>query len=107
MKQSFYLSGCMCMVLLAGACRTSGIQPQKNQNMDSQIIVSTTSPKGGTASISSPPVYIYKTREDYSHLVPVIMNDAVPLLFLIRTRVTFVLVTNCVCLHFWKKAIAG
>ena len=67
MKQSFYLSGCMCIVLLAGACRTSGIQPQKNQNMDSQIIVTTTSPKGGTASI--------------------------------------VLVTNCVCLHFWKKAI--
>lgn len=76
MKQSFYLSGCMCIVLLAGACRTPGIQPQKNQNMDSQIIVTTTSPKGGVASVSSPPVYIYKTREDYSHLVPVIMNDA-------------------------------
>ena len=76
MKQSFYLLGCMCIVLLAGACRTPGIQPQKNQNMDSQIIVTTTSPKGGAISVSSPPVYIYKTREDYSHLVPVIMNDA-------------------------------
>ena len=59
MKQSFYLSGCMCIVLLAGACRTPGIQPQKNQNMDSQIIVTTTSPKGGAISVSSREILLH------------------------------------------------
>lgn len=29
---------------------------------------------GGTASVSSPAVFVYKTKADYSHLVPVLMD---------------------------------
>lgn len=31
---------------------------------------------GGSAAVSSPRVFVYKTKGDYSHLVPVLMDDS-------------------------------
>ncbi len=43
---------------------------------DRTMIIKTVPKGGGAAAVSSPRVFVYKTKADYSHLVPVLMDDA-------------------------------
>jgi len=76
MKQIVCITaGCMFFALMLSACRTPATQLKEEQNMGNQMIIETPV-RGGSAAVSSPRVFVYKTKGDYSHLVPVLMDDS-------------------------------
>ena len=94
MKQIVCITaGCMFFALMLSACRTPATQLKEEQNMGNQMIIETPV-RGGSAAVSSPRVFVYKTKGDYSHLVPVHKFS------LIRIRVIFLLEENSACRLF-------
>ena len=98
MKQIVCITaGCMFFALMLSACRTPATQLKEEQNMGNQMIIETPV-RGGSAAVSSPRVFVYKTKGDYSHLVPVLIP--VHKFSLIRIRVIFLLEENSACRLF-------
>ena len=85
-RRGIWLSCCTLAVCLAGltACRTSrSAAPEPDSLPPGAHSASSLRPKSGAArpaGVSSPVVYIYKTKQDYSRLVPVLMDET-------RTRI--------------------
>ena len=85
-RRGIWLSCCTLAVCLAGltACRTSrSAAPEPDPLPPGAHSASSLRPKSGAArpvGVSSPVVYIYKTKQDYSRLVPVLMDET-------RTRI--------------------
>lgn len=80
MKNTFIVF-CLIVCLLSGvlACGTSK-KSTKEENMKEELpsaeFISRDRPlTGGNRLSTSPKVYVYKTKADYSHQVPVIMNE--------------------------------
>lgn len=71
--------GVLALLALLAGCRSA----KKETTVISDIpkiemnsMVSTPAKSGGNPVSTSPVVYVYKTKADYSHLVPVIMDEA-------------------------------
>lgn len=75
----------LCVLLGMSACSTSRNQSKK-ENVSTETISMNQKDNrkgmiaGGSPASTSPVVYIYKMKADYSHLVPVLMDEA-------RTRI--------------------
>lgn len=73
------------LIMLTATWLFAGCKSQKQsatvQNVEMTQVAATpiigggSGGSGGSAAVSSPLVLVYKTRADYNHLVPVIMND--------------------------------
>ena len=80
MKVTNYLLA-LAVALLATACHSSKKVTEQNavENV-SQQVKTPAKVMGGTAVSTSPVVYVYKMKADYSHQVPVLMDES-------RTRI--------------------
>ena len=74
---------CLLLAVAIGSCRTKSQQiatMEKDRNAWETVPVKPTLIGGNPAAVPSPPLVIYKTKKDYSHNVPVTMDDS-------RTRI--------------------
>ena len=82
MKKRINIVIAILLILLAG-CRSAKKETMVTSDMQKIEMnsgVITPQLTGGNPASTSPVVYIYKTKADYSHQVPVMMNEA-------RTRI--------------------
>lgn len=71
----------MLIMLFFCSCRTSGnVKTMEEQMNIIPLVKKEEYLTGGSAAVSSPKVFVYKTKDDYSRLVPVLMDDT-------RTRI--------------------
>ena len=74
-----FLSLLVITLLLLTACRSSK-QPEQPLMPEQPTATAITPLVSGGSSVSSPLVYVYKTKADYTNLVPILMDEA-------RTRI--------------------
>lgn len=66
---------CILVMLFLSSCHTSNhVKTNKQQMSTIPLVEKEERLTGGQVSVSSPKVYVYKTKNDYSQLVPVIMD---------------------------------
>ena len=73
MKLSYQLAIVVACLLVA--CKSSKKSVDQNVEMVANAQVNMTQMLGGSATSTSPVVYVYKMKADYSHNVPVMMNE--------------------------------
>lgn len=81
MKQCFYSIGCVVSILLFASCRTTKTGQKEKQAVDKEVIMESNMEiksivQETSAAVRSPKVFVYKTKADYSHLVPVLMDNS-------------------------------